>query len=94
MTDTPEERGLITALLERFANIRLPRVLDIKQKVDGGEKLDTLDIDFLERIFADSAEVQRMLEIHPHPEFEGLVARVVHLYHEITAKALENEQNT
>jgi len=94
MTDTPEDRGLITALLERFANIRLPRVLNIKQKVDSGEKLNTFDIDYLERIFADSAEVQRMLEIHPHPEFEDLVARVTHLYHEITTKALENEKST
>ncbi len=94
MTDTPEDRGLITALLERFANIRLPRVLDIKQKVDSGEKLDTFDIDYLERIFADSAEVQRMLKVHPHPEYEDLVARVAHLYHEITAKALENEKST
>ena len=94
MTDTQEDRGLTTVLLERFANTRLPRVLDIKQKVDSGEKLDTFDIDYLERIFKDSAEVQRMLELHPHPEFEDLVARVAHLYHEITAKALENEKST
>lgn len=94
MTNTEQDRGIITALLERLANKRLPRVLDIKKKVDAGEKLDTFDMDYLERIFADAVDVQHMLEIHPHPEYNDLVAQVAHLYHEITSKALENEKNT
>jgi len=94
MTDTEQDRGVITALLERFTNKRLPRVLDIKKKVDAGEKLDTSDMDYLERIFADAADVQCILETHPHPEYDDLVSQVAHLYHEITSKALENEKKT
>ncbi len=93
MTDTPEESGVITALLERFNNKRLPRVLDIKKKVDAGEKLSATDLEYLERIFADGAEVQQMMKINPHPEYDELVAQVSHLYKEITTKALENEKN-
>ena len=93
MTDTPEESGVITALLERFNNKRLPRVLDIKSKVDNGEKLSSSDLEYLERIFADAAEVQQMLKIKPRPEYDELVAQVSHLYHEITTRALENEKN-
>lgn len=94
MTNTPEESGVITALLERFNNRRLPRVLDIKAKVDSGEKLSETDMDYLERIFADAADVQRMLKTNPRPEYDELVAQVSHLYHQITTRALENEKNS
>jgi len=93
MAETQEELGVITALLDRLANMRLPRVLDIKKKVDAGEKLDSTNMAYLERVLEDAAEVQRMMAINPLPEYEDLMARVAHLYNEITAKALENEEN-
>jgi len=92
MTDSQEDIGVITTVFERLANRRLPRVLAIKEKVDAGEKLDATNIEYLERIFTDAAEVQRMLERHPHPEYDDLVAQVARLYNEITTKALENEK--
>ena len=94
MTDKQEELGVITALLDRLANRRLPRVLDIKKKVDGGEKLDSTDMAYLERVLEDASEVQRMMAINPLPEYEELMAQVAHLYKEITSKALENEKNS
>ncbi len=93
MTNNAQDKGVITALMERLANRRLPRVLEIKKKVDAGEKLSSTDIDYLERIFADAADVQRMMKIHPHPEYEDLIAQVAHLYNEITTQALANEKN-
>lgn len=93
MTDKQEELGVITALLDRLANRRLPRVLDIKKKVDGGEKLDSTDMAYLERVLEDASEVQRMMAINPLPEYEELMAQVAHLYKQITSKALENEKN-
>ena len=93
MTDKQEELGVITALLDRLANRRLPRVLDIKKKVDGGEKLDSANMAYLERVLEDASEVQRMMAINPLPEYEELMAQVAHLYKQITSKALENEKN-
>lgn len=93
MTDKNEELGVITAVLDRLANKRLPRVLDIKEKVDAGGKLDAGNMAYLERILEDAAEVQRMMAVNPLPEYEDLMAQVAHLYKEITAKALENEKN-
>ena len=94
MTDKQEELGVITALLDRLANRRLPRILDIKKKVDDGEKLDSANMAYLERVLEDASEVQRMMAINPLPEYEELMAQVAHLYKEITSKALENEKNS
>ena len=93
MTDKQEELGVITALLDRLANRRLPRILDIKKKVDDGEKLDSANMAYLERVLEDASEVQRMMAINPLPEYEELMAQVAHLYTEITSKALGNENN-
>jgi hypothetical protein len=40
MTDTSKEAGVIMALEERFEKQRLPRLLSLKDKVDGGDVLD------------------------------------------------------
>jgi hypothetical protein len=42
MTDTTHEQGVVLAAVERFARSTLPRALDIKAKVDGGERLDDI----------------------------------------------------
>lgn len=89
MHDDHHDDGVIIALVERFEKHRLPRALALKEKVDAGNKLDAMDLAFLDRVFETAPEVQRLVE--KHPEYQGVVARVTHLYHEITAKALENE---
>lgn len=90
MTQDADDRGLAAVVLERLEKERLPRALDLKEKVDSGARLDDMDIAFLERVFADSEDLKPM--VARHPEYQELAARLVELYEHITSKALENEK--
>jgi hypothetical protein len=91
MSDTTiREAGTIQVLLQRLNDIRLPRALDLKKKVDRGDKLDSYDLDFLETVLADATSAQGLAA--KHPEFKPLVGKLIGLYGEITTKGLENEQ--
>ena len=90
MTDPNKDAALIQVLVERLETQRLPRALELKARVDGGGLLDDIDIAFLEQVFHDSAQIKPFLD--KHPEWQDLAGQVMHLYHDITAKALENQQ--
>jgi len=89
MTDTSKDAALIQVLVERLEKIRLPIALELKAKVDEGEVLNELDIEYLEEVLGDVDQVKPLLD--RHPEWQELAARMVSLYNEITTKALENE---
>lgn len=92
MPETSKAEGVAYTVLERFEKFRLPRTLDIKERVDRGEKLGSSDLAFLERVMSDAQEVKRYVD--QVPDMEKLYARAVNLCKEITTKALENEQKT
>ena len=92
MTTSDQDAGLISVLMDRFEKQRLPRALSLKEKVDRGELLDDYDLVFLEEVFADSGKIKPLLD--RHPEYQPLAARMLHLYKEITDKALENQNST
>jgi hypothetical protein len=90
-SQTPQDAdtGVIVALLERLRTQRVPRLLDIKAKVERGARLDSFDIEFLTEVFADAKDKQSKWA--QHPELDDIIARMTHLYHEITERALSNE---
>jgi len=90
MADSSKDAGLIQVLAERLENRRLPRALDLKEKVDRGGTLSNFDIEFLERAFKDAHEIRPLVE--RNPEWHELAAKMISLYKEITDKGLENEK--
>lgn len=90
MKHTEQDMGTVTVLLERMAKQRLPRMLEIKERVDKGECLDGMDMEFLQDILQDASQNRKYVE--KFPEHKELVATVANLYQQITSKALENEK--
>jgi hypothetical protein len=90
MMELSKEEGVIMALEERFEKQRLPRLLALKDKVDTGGVLDDPEIAFLEQVINDAMRSKSLMD--RHPEWQEFCAYVVHLYEEITEKALKNEE--
>jgi outer membrane protein assembly factor BamA len=87
--DRNAELGISKVLIERFEHDRLPRILKIKEHVDQGHVLEETQIMFLQQVLEDAQKNQGFVD--SIPECRVLFAKVIHLYHEITAKALGNE---
>ena len=56
-------------------NFACRKALDLKKKVDRGEKLDSYDIEFLETVLADATSAQGL--VAKHPEFQSLVGKLI-----------------
>jgi hypothetical protein len=90
MTKPRKDAGTILVLLNRLNEQRMPRALELKERVDRGERLGDYDMQFLKSVMADAGTARRMAA--KYPEYQPLVDRVTNLYTEITRKAAENQQ--
>lgn len=85
-----DQDGVMMAFLERFEKFRLPRALEIKERVDQGGRLESFDMDFLARVFEDAQRIKSLVD--QRPDLQPLYTRAVDLYHAITERALANEE--
>jgi hypothetical protein len=91
MSDQTTDDATIQALLERLVKFRLPRTIDIRKRVDAGERLSDEDIAFLKVALEDARNGEKF--VAGNAEFHALGAQIVALYDHIVSKALENEKN-
>ena len=90
MADLTSDVGTLQALLDRLVKMRLPRTMDIKQRVDRGQPLSDSDIDFLKEVLEDANRAQKY--VVRNPEFMSVASSLVRLYEEIVQKAVQNEK--
>ena len=86
-----KETGILFVLMERLEQQRLPRILSLKDKVDGGEKLNDADLDYMEKMLKDAKKIMPLIE--KHPEYQLIATKLYDLYEDITDKALELEKS-
>jgi len=91
MKESADELGTIYTLIERFEKHRLPRLLELKERVDKGETFREPDIQFMTQVMLDAQRGKRLVD--QYPEFHKFCAAVIHLYEETAEKALANEKN-
>ncbi|HED17811.1 MAG TPA: hypothetical protein ENI64_13485 [Gammaproteobacteria bacterium] len=89
MVDPSNDKGVIQVLAHRMETQRLPAILSIKERVEQGEPLSNNDVQFLKQVFQDAQSLKPLVD--RHPEWQPLVAKMIHLYKHITDLALENE---
>ena len=92
MSKAAEDIGVIIALVNRFTEQRLPKVIAVKERVELGECLSEYDIKFLDEVLKDANRIMPLID--KHPEWQPLALRAISLYQEITEKALENEKQS
>lgn len=92
MNEPVQNLGVGIALLDRLTNYTLPRLQDLKQRVEAGECLGEGDLGFLREAMERTGVAQPL--VSDEPVSQALYAKVVQLYHEITAQGLINEQQS
>ena len=89
MAEVSKDLGTLAVLAKRMVEERLPKALALKARVDKGERLNELDLAFLDEVVEGAKQNWGLLK---DPRALETAGRMVQLYKEITEKALANEQ--
>ena len=84
------DEGVLTALVERFEQQRLPHLIYLKQQMDAGQTLSEEDLKHLTKAVTDSHKIAPLVD--RNPQYHKLVIQAIELHKEIVEKALENER--
>lgn len=85
------DEGVLTALIERFENQRLPRARRLREKVNNGNTLSEDDLEYLSKLMKDTHKTIPLID--RNPKYQKLAVQALELHKEIVEKALENEKN-
>jgi hypothetical protein len=90
MAEVSKDLGVLAVLATRMTEERLPKALELQERINKGGLLNDLDLNFLEQIVKEAGELTPMMDRNPVARDIG--ARMLSLYREITEKALANEK--
>ncbi len=90
MDKKTEDTGVILVLLESFEKQRLPRIIEIKLKLDYGDIINEFELEYLSEALHDARMLLPYLD--RHPEYQPLVAKIIHYYKLVVDEALANEK--
>ena len=83
--------GTLAALTFRIERFRLPRILQLREKVISGKTLSSADLHYI------STSLDRTRQVLPlvdrHPKYQVFVARMLSQYIEVVSTGLENERS-
>lgn len=91
MDQKDKDTLIISGALKRLNEYRLPRVLALKKKVDSGDVLSDVELNFLKRVFDDARDLKPILE--RNPRYLGLRDKAIGLCSQILEKDAENQHN-
>ena len=81
--------GILQSLMQEFEQHRLPRLLRLKDKVDSGETINVVDLEFLCKQLKDANLTMHLTT--NYPELQEFCLLMAHLYKEICDEAVDNE---
>lgn len=90
MNHSTNEIGIILVAIERLEKQHLPWIIDIKNQLDQGNPINDIDMDYLSNAIHDAQLI--LPYIDRHPEYEPLIAKVMHYYKIIIDEAVSNER--
>ena len=90
VSEVDKQTGIIAVLAKRMVEERLPKALALKERIDKGDVLNELDLNFLEQVVKDATAAKPLMR--SDPLVLEVAGRMMELYREITEKALANEQ--